>query len=120
MKQVKIKGGSGTIAKQNLITNAIAFYDFTVSMKDTVGKVGDMRFIRGSASIGDGGADGHGLRIHSPHDKVRTRFLASVKLPFTKTITSNHPFLSFTFSIYQRIKFISTLNNRNSSTTCII
>ena len=86
LKQVKIKGGSGTIAKQNLITNAIAFYDFTVSMKDTVGKVGDMRFIRGSASIGDGGADGHGLRIHSPHDKVRTKFLASVKLPFTKTI----------------------------------
>eukprot|EP00943_MAST-04B_sp_MAST-4B-sp1_P003187 g3187.t1 len=87
LKQVKIKGGSGTLDKQNLINTALGYWDFTVSMKDKAGKVGDMRFVKGSASIGDGGADGEGLRI-KPNDVVKTRFLASRELPVTKTLVA--------------------------------
>jgi hypothetical protein len=88
LKQVKIKGGSGTFDKKKIISTALGYWDFTVSMKDKAGKVGDMRFVKGSASIGDGGADGEGLRLTAPNDAVKTRFLASRKLPIRKTLVA--------------------------------
>ena len=88
LKQVKIKGGSGTIERKELLKQALGYWDFSVSMRDIAGKVGDMLFVKGSATIGDGGADGKGLRIGTPIDIVRTRLLTPVSLPFTKTLVA--------------------------------
>ena len=67
---------------------ALGYWDFTVSMRDIAGTVGNMLFMKGTATIGDGGADGKGLRIDTPNDLVRTRLLAPVSLPFTKTLAA--------------------------------
>ena len=88
LKQVKLKGGSGTVERKELLKQALGYWDFTVSMRDIAGTVGNMLFVRGTATIGDGGADGKGLRIDTPNDLVRTRLLAPVSLPFTKTLVA--------------------------------
>ena len=50
-------------SKERMLKQALGYWDFTVSMRDIAGTVGDMLFMKGTATIGDGGADGKGLRI---------------------------------------------------------